>query len=104
MNSRSEIPADDFLDLALAALSAGDAASLRQLEAAASDVAAPLSRAAYLRKRDIFKVLVDQTGRNLRFLRRVFEKQLASLYAPPRHSPQSETGPEAGKDLSQWRP
>lgn len=99
MNSEAEIPADEFLDQALAALAAGDAASLRRLEAAAPDVGVPLNRAAYLSKRKIFMALLERTGRNLRFLRRVLEKQLAGLYAPTLHS-QLETG----KDLRPWRP
>lgn len=100
MNPEAEIPADDFLDHALAALADGDAASLHRLVAFAPDVAPPFNCAAYLRKREIFKALLEQTGRNLRFLRRVFERQLGGCYAAPRRSPQ----PETGKDLSQWRP
>lgn len=84
MKQKLDIPVDHLFDQATAALVAGDAASLRQIQVAASDVAAPSSRAAYIHKRDVFKALLEQTGRNLRFLRRVIEKQPAGLYAPPR--------------------
>lgn len=85
MDRISELPADTFIDLAIAALEAGNATALLRLEADAPKVTAPLSRAAFLRGCDIFRALLDQTGRNLRFLRRVVEKQPSALYSPSRH-------------------
>ena len=66
----ADFPADDFLDNVIAALTASDAAALRRLESAAPAVAAPRSRAAYLRKRAAFAALLHATARNLRLLRR----------------------------------
>lgn len=85
MDHISEMPADTFVEQAITALAAGDAATLRRLEAEAPKVAAPVSRAIFLRKIDVFQALLDETGRNLRFLRRVLEKQPSALYSPSRH-------------------
>ena len=84
MDHKLETPADAFVEQAIAALAAGDAPALRRLEAEAPRMAAPLSRAAFLRSIDIYRALLDQTGRNLRFLRRVLEKQPSALYSPTR--------------------
>ncbi|MGB7191031.1 MAG: hypothetical protein WBD10_12895 [Acidobacteriaceae bacterium] len=81
----SEMPADTLIEQAILALAAGDAATLRRLEAEAPRIAAPVSAAAFLRGADIFRALLDETGRNLRFLRRVLEKQPSALYSPSRH-------------------
>jgi hypothetical protein len=76
--------ADDFLDEAMMALIATDAARLRQLAVLAPAVAAPRSRAAYVRKHAAFAALLKASARNLRFLRRVTQKRFPDLYAPGR--------------------
>lgn len=81
MNPAIQIPADQFLDQAIAALIAADAAALRRLEAAASTVALPRNRIGYQARRATFAALLDATGRNLRFLRRVSGKPTANIYA-----------------------
>lgn len=80
MEAAAEIPADTFLDQAIAALIAADVSTLCRLEDAASTVAAPVSRARYLKNRDMFAALLEATGRNLRFLRRATERQSTVLY------------------------
>ncbi|MFZ0663295.1 MAG: hypothetical protein WAM66_11430 [Acidobacteriaceae bacterium] len=75
MKPAAEIPVDDFLDQALSALITTDASMLRRLESAAPTVAAPVSRARYLKDRDTFAALLEATGRNLRFLRRATQRQ-----------------------------
>lgn len=85
MEHISEMPADTFVEQAITALAAGDAATLRRLEAEAPKVVAPVNRAAFLREAQIFRALLDETGRNLRFLRRVLQKQPSALYSPSRH-------------------
>jgi hypothetical protein len=86
MDRNLEMPADAFVDQAIAALAAGDAVALRRLEADAPKVIAPRGLDAFLSRMDIFRALLDQTGRNLRFLRRVVEKQPSTLYSPSRRS------------------
>ncbi|HEY1731232.1 MAG TPA: hypothetical protein VGG15_05770 [Terriglobales bacterium] len=78
----TQIPADYFLDQVLSALVAADASMLNRLENAASTVAEPVSGVRYLKDRGTFAALLDMTGRNLRFLRRVTEKQSGGFYAP----------------------
>jgi hypothetical protein len=81
MNSAAPIPAENFLDEVIAALIASDVELLRQLEAAASTVAAPRNRTQYLKKLALFAELLGETARNLRFLRRVTAKPSSGPYA-----------------------
>lgn len=80
MNPAIQIPADQFLDQAIAALIAADAATLRQLETAASTVALPRNRTGYQARRATFAALLDVTARNLRFLHRVSGKPTVNIY------------------------
>ena len=80
MNPAIQIPADQFLDQAIAALIAADAAALRRLEAAASTVALPRNRIGYQARCVTFAALLDVTARNLRFLHRVSGKPTVNIY------------------------
>lgn len=75
MSTSAQIPADGFLDRVIAALTAVDAATLRQLEATASHVAAPASSAGYLAKHATLAALLEASARNLRLIRRVTGRQ-----------------------------
>jgi hypothetical protein len=79
---KAQIPADHFLEQAIAALTVADSSALRQLEASVLTVAAPRNRTAYAARRATFAALLDATARNLRFLRRVTGKQSSGFYTP----------------------
>jgi hypothetical protein len=81
MRSVAPIPVDCFLDEVFSALERGDASTLQQLEHAASAVAAPVSPAEYLRKRDTLARLLEMTARNLRTIRRVADQHLPGPYS-----------------------
>jgi hypothetical protein len=81
MRSVAPIPADRFLDEVFSALERGDASALRQLERAAPGVAAPVSPAQYLKKRDALAKLLEMTARNLRTIRRAADQHLPGPYA-----------------------
>lgn len=74
------IPADDFLDQVLSALIVADVTNLKRLEAEVSLVTAPRSEARLARNRAVFAVLLEETARNLRLLRRIAGKQVSDLY------------------------
>lgn len=85
MRSVAPLPVDRFLDEVFSALERGDASVLRQLEDAASSVAAPLNPAEYLKKRDALASLLEMTARNLRTIRRASGKHLPGQYAVAPH-------------------
>jgi len=80
MSTPAQIPADGFLDQVIAALTAVDAAALRQLEATATHVAAPASPAGYLAKHATLAALLEASARNLRLIRRVTGKQSSGAF------------------------
>jgi hypothetical protein len=98
MRSVASIPVDRFLDEVFSALERGDASALGQLELAASAVAAPVSPAEYLRKRDALARLLEMTARNLRVIRRASGLHSSRSYAV---FPHYESFLTKG---SQWRP
>lgn len=77
-----QIPAEYFLDHAISALEAADAAELRRLADCVSSVVMPVSQGRYRRNRDVFAALLEATGRNLRLLHRATE-QKSSGYSMP---------------------
>jgi hypothetical protein len=81
-----DLPADDFVNQVISALTVSDAAALHQLESAVSSIAPPRSRAQYLQKRATFAALLDASARNLRLLRhfahRGAQKPAPDIYAP----------------------
>ncbi len=81
ITATAQIPADQFLDQAIIALTAADASALRQLEGVAHTVAAPCNRAEYVVRRAVLAALLNATARNLRFLHRVAGKQSSGFYA-----------------------
>lgn len=80
MSAPAQIPADGFLDQVIAALTAADAATLRQLEATATHVAAPANQSEYLQKHATLAALLEASARNLRLLRRVTGRQPFGAY------------------------
>lgn len=80
MNPAAEIPADIFLDQAIAALTATDAPALRGLEAALPTIAAPRNRELFIARHALFAVLLESTARNLRLLRRVAGQHAHALH------------------------
>lgn len=82
MNPAAEIPADIFLDQAIAALTAADAPALRRLEAAAPGLAAPRNREHFLIRHALFAALLESSARNLRLLRRVAGQHAHALNPP----------------------
>lgn len=75
MNPVAQIPADNFLDQVISALTDADLTTLRRLETAVLEITAPENPTRYLAKRDTLADLLDASARNLRFLRRVTRKQ-----------------------------
>lgn len=80
MNASTKIPADHFLDQAIAALASADASAIAALANRASAVAKPVSVAGYLRNRDVYAALLEETGRNWRLLLRAAEQGRANFY------------------------
>ena len=88
MNASAQIPAnpggqisvDGFLDQVIAALTAADAATLRQLEATALHVGAPASPAGYLAKHATLGALLEASARNLRLIRRVTSRESSCAF------------------------
>lgn len=82
MNPAAEIPADIFLDQAIAALTAADAPALSRLEAALPILAAPGNREHFLSRHALFTALLEATARNLRLFRRIVEQHSLTLDPP----------------------
>lgn len=70
-NCAAGIPADVFLEQAMAALTAGSARDLHRLEKAVPHVSTPNNDAHFVRQHAAFAALLDASARNLRLLGRL---------------------------------
>lgn len=82
MNATQKIPADQFLDEAIRALTFADLAELKRLEMVSPKVASPIDAARYWTQRAVFAALLDASGRNLRLFHRAARKQAEQHVKP----------------------
>lgn len=85
MNTLQNIPADQFLDEVIFALTFTDASALDRLEAAAPTIAAPADPVRYANQRAALAALLDASARNLRLMHRAAGRRSFEFYPPVQH-------------------
>ena len=85
MNTLQNIPADQFLDEVIFALTFTDASALGRLESVASEVAEPVDLVRYANQRAALAALLDASARNLRLMRRAAGRHGLRFYPAVQH-------------------